>query len=339
MRREPLSGEWTILAPARSLRPGGRGLGDVGVDGERKQGTGSVPACPFCPGNEALTPPEIWAEGRERGGPDSPGWKIRVIPNLYPALGGEDEGKGKGAQRRSRDGISRLARGRHEVIIHTPAHHLPLYRMEPADSVRLMHAYRLRCRALRDVAGVRQILFIVNQGREAGASLEHPHTQVFALPVVPRVLREEIRNSRRLSSRGCPLCTAGEKARRDGRVIAENDGWTALVPFAARLPYETWFVPRRHEPDFARARDGELRAMADIIMRVLAALAGALDDPPYNLWLHTSPCDGKDYHEFHFHLELVPRLAIEAGFEMASGMHINVVPPEEAARRLRESLP
>ncbi len=225
------------------------------------------------------------------------------------------------------------------MIIHTPAHDLPLSRMELPDAVRLMHAYWRRHRALCAIDGVKQVLFIVNQGREAGASLEHPHTQVFALPLVPRALRDEINNSRRLFPGGCPLCAAREEARRDGRVILENEGWMALAPFAARLPYETWFVPRRHEPDFARARDGELRAMAAVITRTLAALAAALDDPPYNLWLHTSPCDGKNYQHYHYHLEAIPRLTTEAGFEMASGMHINVVRPEEAARHLRESLP
>lgn len=310
----------------------GEGAAPAGVE---RGASGAASPCPFCPGNEALTPPEVWAEGREGGVPDTPGWKIRVIPNLYPALEGE-EGEGFPPSASGRGG--RTARGRHEVIIHTPVHDLPLSRMGPDDALRLMHAYRLRYRALCALAGVKQVIFIVNHGREAGASLAHPHTQAFALPLVPRAVRDELRNARGHHDRGCPLCAEREEARRGGRVVLENGGWTALAPFASRLPYETWFVPRRHEPDFGRARDGELRAMADILTRTLAALAHALGDPPYNLWLHAAPCDGKDYHYYHYHLELVPRLAVVAGFEMASGMHINVVDPEEAARKLRESL-
>lgn len=337
LRRDPLGGRWTILAPGRSQRPGGKAREETAVAGGGSEGEadGASFPCPFCPGNEALTPPEVWAEGREGGVPDSPGWKIRVVPNLYPAL----QEEGKGVPRHARGGASRPARGRHEVIIHTPEHDLPLSRMEAEDAVRLMRAYRLRYSALCAVSGVKQVLFIVNHGREAGASLAHPHTQAFALPLVTHVLREELRNARRLYERACPLCAEREEARREGRVVMENDGWTALAPFASRLPYETWFIPRRHEPDFARARDGELRGMAEVLTRTLAALAGALGDPPYNLWLHAAPCDGNRYHFFHYHLELVPRLTVEAGFEMASGVHINVVPPEEAARRLRDSMP
>lgn len=321
LRYDSLIGGWTILAPSRSRRPGGmRG-------GEGRRGP-----CPFCPGNEVLTPPEIWAEGRESGIPDSPGWNIRVIPNLYPALVEVPSPKKRSGQGRR----VRPARGVHEVIIHSPHHHLSLGDMDPDSAVGLMRAYRSRYRELCARPGVRQVLIILNHGREAGASLEHPHTQVLALPLVPTGVREELRRWKKSASRGCPLCSAVEEARREGRVVLENEGWTALTPFASRLPYETWFVPRRHRPDFARTGEAELRSMADVLTRVLKGMSILLHDPPYNLWLHSAPCDGTAPREYHWHLEMMPRLTVTAGFEMASGLYLNPVPPEEAALRLRQ---
>jgi len=316
LRRDLLTGGWTILAPARSRRPGG---------GRERRRRGP---CPFCPGNERLTPPEVWAESEGPRPKDGPGWNIRVVPNLYPALI-ENPGAGGKAGRRI------PARGYHEVIIHSPRHDLSLERMDPESAYRLMRAYRLRYRELCKHPWVRQVLVILNHGREAGASLEHPHTQVFALPLVPRAVREELGSWRRAALRGCPLCAAVEEARREERLILENGSFAALAPFASRQPYETWFVPLRHGEDFSRAGEAELRGMADILSRVLKGLAELLDNPPYNLWLHSAPCDGSEHAYYHWHLELIPRLTVTAGFELASGLFINPLPPEEAARRLR----
>ncbi|MDI6872996.1 galactose-1-phosphate uridylyltransferase [Candidatus Solincola sp.] len=320
LRRDALAGGWTIVAPARSRRPGGG------------RGTGSQKEpCPFCPGNEHLTPPEVWAESDGHRRKDGPGWNIRVVPNLYPALEASfPPGRGRGGRR------VLPAQGFHEVIIHSPRHDLSLARMDPESAYRLMRAYRLRHRALCGHPRIKQVLVILNHGREAGASLEHPHTQVFALPLVPRAVREELGRWRRAGDRGCPLCAAVEEARREGRMVLENPTFAALAPYASRQPYETWFVPLRHRDDFSWAGETELRGMADALCRALRGMAELLGDPPYNLWLHSAPCDGADHAYYHWHLELIPRLAVTAGFEMASGLFINPVPPEEAARRLRE---
>ncbi len=221
------------------------------------------------------------------------------------------------------------------MVIHSPEHGLSLAHMQREDAELLMRVFHMRYRALCALPAVRQVLLILNHGKEAGASIDHPHTQVFALPLVPRAVRDELRNARRLLSRGCPLCTALETARGEGRLVLENGTWAAIAPFAARQPYETWFVPLRHEPDFSRAEEGELRGLADILTRVLAGMSGLLADPPYNLWLHGAPCDGRDHRHYHYHLEMLPRLAVTAGFEMAGGLYINVVTPEDAARDLR----
>lgn len=320
LRRDSLTGGWTIVAPARSRRPGGKRGSDAGKG-----------PCPFCPGNEHLTPPEVWAESERPRRKNGPGWSIRVVPNLYPALDLSPSPEGE-----KRGGRSLPARGFHEVIVHSPRHDLSLARMDPESAYRLMRAYRSRYRALCAHPEVRQVLIILNHGREAGASLEHPHTQVFALPLVPRWVREELGRWRR--ARVCPLCAAVEEARREGRVVLENRTFAALAPYASRQPYETWFVPLRHGHDFSRAGDAQLRGMADALRRVLRGMAELHGDPPYNLWLHSAPCEGGAHAYFHWHLELVPRLTVTAGFEMASGLFINPVPPEEAAGKLREAL-
>lgn len=323
IRRNPVTGARTILAPERSRRPGA-----VPVPGEKQA------PCPFCTGNESLTPPEIWAVGREKGPADSPGWKLRVIPNLYPALA--PDAKGGGWKRGIR--VGRPARGYHEVIVHSPHHERSLADMNPEGAVRLMGAYRLRYEQLASQSWVKQVLMILNHKKEAGTSIAHPHTQVFALPIVPRAVRDELRETRRHHKRGCLICAVVEEAREDGRMVLENERWVAFTPYASRSPYETWFVPHRHEPDFAKVKKDVINGMADILHRVLRGLSQLLDDPPYNLWLHSAPCDGKDYPFYHWHVELAPRITIGAGFELATGTYIDIVSPEDAARRLGEAV-
>lgn len=318
-----MTGAWSILAVGRSRRPGA-------VPGAAK----AEPACPFCPGNESLTPPETWAAGREGGAPDTPGWKVRVVPNLYPAFMPEAEGRGwrKGTR------VGRPALGEHEVIINSPHHDRSLGDMDPAEAELLMWAYRERYLHFASKPEVKQVQIIVNHKQEAGASMEHPHTQVFVMPMVPRAVADELREARRLARRGCALCAALEEARDDGRIVAGNDTWAAYVPYAARAPFEVRFAPRRHTPDFASCEEDELRDMAENLCGVLRGLSGLLGNPAYNLWLHTAPCDGGDHSRYHWHVEMVPRIIVSAGFEFATGMCINVIAPEEAARQLREKM-
>jgi UDPglucose--hexose-1-phosphate uridylyltransferase len=233
--------------------------------------------------------------------------------------------------------VGRPAHGDHEVIIHSPDHQRSLADMERGEAARLIRAWLERYRHHAAQPDVKQVQIIINHKREAGASLEHPHTQVFVLPVVAGAILGELREARRRSARGCPLCAAVEEAREDGRVILDNGGWVAFVPYAARAPFEVRFSPRRHNPDFAASDAGGLDGMADILTRVLTGLSALLGNPPYNLWIQTAPCDGGDHGYFHWHVEMVPRIIISAGFELATGMYINILAPEEAARQLREA--
>jgi UDPglucose--hexose-1-phosphate uridylyltransferase len=321
IRRDAVTGTWSILAVGRSRRPGA-------LPGQ----VAGEPICPFCPGNESLTPPETWAVGRQGGPPDSPGWKVRVVPNLYPAF--MPEAGLRGWRRGTRVGLP--AYGDHEVIINSPDHQRSLGDMDGAEATGLIQAYLERYRHFASLPRVKQVQIIINNKREAGASLDHPHTQVFVLPIVTRAIAGELHEARRRSGRGCPLCLEIEEAREDGRVVLENEGWTALVPYAARAPFEMRFVPRRHSPDFGSSGEDEIAGMADMLTRALKALSGLLGNPPYNLWLHSSPCDGKDYAYYHWHLEMVPRIIVSAGFELATGMSLSILAPEEAARQLRE---
>lgn len=320
IRRDPLSGAWSILATGRSRRPGA-------VPGASRE-----PACPFCPGNESMTPPEVWSAGRKGSAPDTPGWEIRVVPNLYPAL--VPEAGERGLRKSGRVGMP--ARGDHEVIVHSPEHGLSLGAMDARRATGLLEAWQARYRHFAAMAHVRYVQVIVNHKREAGASLGHPHAQVFALPVVPRAILDELRESRRRMG-SCPLCAEAEEAREDGRVVAENRAWRAFVPYAARAPFEMRFAPLRHAGDFAASGREELAGLAEVLTRSLGALSKLLGDPAYNLWVHAAPCDGKGYQYYHWHLEMIPRIVISAGFELATGMYLNIMDPREAARQLRVS--
>jgi UDPglucose--hexose-1-phosphate uridylyltransferase len=321
IRRDAVTGVRSIMAPSRSKRPH-----TTRDDAEQ--------LCPFCPGNEAMTPPEVWALGRKGSLADTPGWEVRVIPNLYPAL--EPDLPEKGWRRGNR--IGRPARGYHEVIINSPVHDLTLARMDLARALKLMLAWRSRYSELASFPQVAQVLIIVNHGPEAGASIEHPHTQVIALPLVPELTLDELRNTSNAWPRKCLLCEDVVEARDDGRVTAENASWTAFTPYASRLPYEVRLVPISHKPALDGASDAELEALAQILPSSLAALSRVLDDPPYNLFIHCAPCDGKDYQHYHWHLEIIPRHEKSAGFEIGSGMYITTCDPNEAAEKLREAM-
>ncbi len=321
LRRDPVTGVWSILATGRSRRPGA------------VPGAGAEPACPFCPGNEGLTPPEVWAAGRDGSPPDTPGWTVRVVPNLYPAF--MPEARGRGWRRGTRTG--RPARGEHEVIVNSPHHDRSLGDMEPAEAAGLLRAWRERYRHFASRPSVKHVQIIINHKREAGASLDHPHTQVFVMPMVPRAVADELREFRRFPGGKCPLCASVEEAREDKRTVAENGTCTCFVPYAARGPFEMRLAPLHHQPDFAAVEDGVLADMAELLIRTLGGLSKVLGNPAYNLWLHSSPCDGKDHRRYHWHVEVVPRIIVSAGFELSTGMCLNVLAPEEAARLIRQA--
>ena len=291
-------------------------------------------ACPFCEGREADAGPEILA-WREGGPANVPGWSVRVVPNRHPML--RIEG---GADVRShglfetRDGL-----GAHEVIIETPLHDQPLHTLDADRLWRVLWAWRTRLQDLKRDSRFASVVIFKNHGRAAGARLDHSHSQLVAFPILPPGLAEKVQNgARHLAATGrCIFCDLiGEELADPRRVICDQGAVLALAPFASRVPFETWLMPRDHEPRFEDTADSTLKTLAEKLRRVLSRIDWALERPAYNLVLHSAPLSGDADKAFHWHLEILPRVTRFSGLEWGSGMHRNPVAPEEAARVLRE---
>ena len=325
LRKDPVVGRWVIISTERARRPS-----DVAGEPVRPVGD----ACVFCEGREAQTPPELLA-GRPGGGPaDGPGWTYRVVPNKFPALRieGELEPEGEGVFDRM-DGV-----GAHEVVIETPRHDGSLATLSPDAVTDVLVACRDRIADLKKDPRFEYILIFKNHGEAAGASLEHPHSQLIATPIIPSMVAEELAGAARyfeLKER-CVWCDIVRQESRAGRrLVLEGDGFVALAPFAPRLPFETWILPARHRAAFEDAGVEELRGLAGVLGEFLRRMNRVLRDPPYNFMLHTAPLREPPGDSFHWHLEVIPKLTRVAGFEWGSGFFINPVPPEDAAEALR----
>jgi UDPglucose--hexose-1-phosphate uridylyltransferase len=319
LRQDPLSGGWVAITAGRAARPEAF-LGDVGTP------RGPL-GCPFCPGNEHMTPPEVWADRDPGTEPDRPGWRVRVVPNKFPAFAGPP------AQARYNGGLYRSVptAGLHEVVIHNPDHEATLADLPAAAVARVMAAWRRRLAAHRDQA-FGAVLVIVNQGRTAGASLEHPHSQVFATAGRPDRVQAEVD---RLAGDDCAAC-ATVAAERDGpRLVGANGDLLTLCPWASAAAFEALLLPAAHRPRFEEGDADADTAMAVSLRDLLRRFRGvAGDHGPYNLVLHSAP-PGVD--DFHWHLHLLPRLTTYGGFELATGVIINVVDPDRAADALRSA--
>jgi len=326
LRRDAVSGRWVIIATDRAARPTDFiKPKDVPQDRDR---------CPFCAGREHETPPEILALRPAGGGANTPGWEVRVVPNKYPALRIEGNlGIVGGPLFEHMDGV-----GAHEVIIETPEHDTHLGLLPTPHVEKVLWAYRERYLDLDRDPRFRYALLFRNHGRSAGASLAHPHSQLIALPVLPRRAEEELEVARAYFAEHarCLYCDVLEAELEAGqRIVYENEGFVAYEPYASRFPFETWIVPRRHTASFGDLPDEDLPDAADALGQTLYRLHAVLDNPPYNFILHTAPYDPIPGHFYHWHIEIMPRLTQVAGFEWGTGFYINVTPPEEAARFLR----
>lgn len=304
---------------------------DFALAGEVRKGG----ACPFCPGNEDKTPPEVLAY-RPGGGPaDTPGWRVRVVPNKFPALRIEGElGERPGGLHPHMNGI-----GAHEVIVESPDHDASPGKQPPEQLAEALRAIRDRYQDLRGDRRFKYIQVFKNSGSTAGASLEHPHWQLIATPMVPAEVEEELRGARRYFevTGDCVYCDlAGEESSLHERVLEETEKFVAFCPYASRFPYETWVVPKHHRADFGSISEEEIVGLAQLLQRVIRRLEVAFGDPPYNVLLHTSPLEGGAEKYYHWHLEILPRLTITAGFEWGTGYFINPTAPELAALSLNE---
>lgn len=325
---------WVIITDERGRRPR-----DFITEREKVV----MSACPLCYGNEDKTPPEVFAIRPDGSRPNTPGWKVRVIPNKYPALRieGELEKRGKGLY----DAMNGI--GAHEVIVENPDHERSLAELSPAEITDVLRAYRARLIDLRKDARFRYILIFKNHGAEAGAGIPHSHSQLIAVPITPPVTSTELSVCRKYyeQKERCLLCDLLHQEREEKVRIVRDDGdFVVYAPYASCFPFELRIVPARHSHDFALMDDGELAGLAATLKDALLRLRSVLRDPPYNFVLHNSPPMhlrlgksaywGSIPYDYHWHIELVPRLTKIAGFEWGSGFYMNPTPPEEAARFL-----
>jgi UDPglucose--hexose-1-phosphate uridylyltransferase len=347
IRIDQLTGSRVLVTPARSDRPddfSGRSWkpGDGGGDGDGEN-------CPFCEGAESATPPEVDADRPDGSAPNGPGWITRSFPNLYPALvpeaGMKAEAGAQSAFAASGDPLlassrgsepdlflARPATGHHEVVVNSPGHMASITELDPEGLAVAVEAWRRRMRAHPNAAYVQLIL---NQGPDSGASLEHSHAQLGAAPFVPAAIARERERftSYRERTAGASLLedVLREEIRRGERLVAIDDEVALICPWASRWPYEMRLIPRK-----ASARFEEDDVGSAMLHRALGALVEVFgDNPQLNLWVKTAP---RGVEHFHWHLDLAPRLEPASSFEMATGVEVNLVPPEGAASELREAI-
>lgn len=304
---------------------------DLGVDTEIEE-TG---VCPFCPGNEHLTPREIFAI-RDKGTVNDPNWKIRVVPNKFPALRVEGDLNSEGIGLYDKmNGI-----GAHEVIIETPDHERRLSEYNEHEIELMLHVFRERMLDLKKDSRLKYTLIFKNEGHAAGATQKHGHSQLIALPIVPKTVMEELKGSETYFNykHRCIYCDIVRQELKDGeRLIMENPDFVVIAPFASRHPFETWILPRHHEPFYEETSNEQFVFLAKTLSQTVRRLEKALGRRrlSYNLTLHTTPFGDYDTVYYHWHIEITTRLTKIAGFERGSGFYINPTPPEEAAAYLR----
>ena len=328
LRKDPITGRWVIISLERGKRP-------TDFQDQRTKKRGGF--CPFCAGNERTTPNEILAyrDGDRKNGP---GWRVRVVPNKFPALQIEGDLNKQG------DGIFDKMNGigAHEVIIEGPDHNATLATLPLTAVEEILWAYRDRMEDLKKDTRFQYALVFKNEGLTAGATLEHSHSQLIALPIVPIQVQEELDGSKRhydLKER-CIYCDIIRQELHAGaRVVQETQLFIAIAPYAPRFPFETWILPKKHASCYGCSTKDDFRELAALLQDLLKRLDRALSYPPYNYVIHTSPFKDEQNDYYHWHLELMPKLTNAAGFEWGSGFHINPTPPEDAAKFLREIKP
>jgi UDPglucose--hexose-1-phosphate uridylyltransferase len=326
LRKDPIIGRWVIIAAERGRRPNSF---------HSIVRTSSPRLCPFCPGHEDSTPPEILAYRAPGTEPNKPGWTLRVFPNKYPALVIE------GTLSREPYGLYDKMNGigAHEVIVETATHAHDMVQMSDEEIRNVFWAYRERMLDLERDRRFQYIMVFKNHGEAAGASLEHSHSQLIATPIIPKRVDEEIRGAKKYFEfkERCVFCDIIRQELKDKeRVVMDYDSFLTIEPFASRFPFETWLLPKTHQSSFLEMSESDFSILAKSFKDTLRRLKLALNDPSFNFILHTRPI-AKDHHEYyHWHFEIIPKLTKVAGFEWGSGFYINPTPPEEAAAYLRE---
>lgn len=328
LRRDPITGRWVIVDTDHPNTP---------ADFEHEEHSWKGGVCPFCYGNESLTPPEIDSFRDPHTGPNTSGWQVRVVPNKFPALQIE------GDLDRAGSGIYDMSNGigAHEILIETPYHHkdIPDLLDEEIEKIIIM-----LCRRALDLVKDRRLKYIMvfkNYGPAAGASLEHPHTQIIALPMVPKNVKEEIEGARRYFEYRdrCIFCDIIRQEKQDDeRIILENNHFLAFCPFVSRFPFEIWIIPKKHSSYFCHMSPEEIPDLAVMLKDIISRIKKIFANPAYNFIIHSSPvetAEGVEY--YHWHIEFMPNLTRVAGFEWGTGFYLVQTSPELAAQYLNKS--
>lgn len=324
LRYNIVTGDWVIIAPERSRRPMEHVVAGQPLPPQPQH----LLTCPFCPGNEAETLPEVY----RMSGPD--GWLARVVPNRFPALSRTgDRTRHMGSLHRHVSAV-----GVHDVVVEHRRHDLTIAGMQPEDVARVLWVYRERFRQIREDTRIEAIVVFRNHRESAGSSLHHPHSQILATPIVPAQFRERIETAiRHYDTFGeCVFCAMVRNEVDEGsRMIEATEHFVAFIPYAAVTPFHTWIVPRRHASSFDAITDVEINDLGAVLRSILARMEIGLENPAYNYIIRTIPIRTLNTEYFHWYLTIVPRLTYTAGFELGSGMFINATLPEENAEFLR----
>ncbi len=331
LRYNSATREWVIISTERAKRPEDFALNPCAISGDARD------KCPFCPGHEDKSPKEIYALRDPGTQPSTPGWQVRVVPNAFPALASE----GAPTRSKTKAGFVKMnGVGEHEVIIESPEHDQVIATMELAQVEKVMLTYKERFIALSNDPRIESIILFKNHGRGAGTSLSHPHSQLVALPVIPRSMHErlEIGQEHYDEFGSCLYCDLIEMEKAEGeRIVTQNEKFIAFVPFASRMPFEMWVLPKNHSSGFEEITDQECRDLAGIMKDVLGKLYRAVNNPDFNYAVYSSPCGQRELAHYHWNIKIFPRVSNPAGFEVGSGLTINSVVPEMAAQYLRDA--
>jgi UDPglucose--hexose-1-phosphate uridylyltransferase len=339
LRYNPIHQGWVSIAMERGMRPS-----DFIKPVDEKPGGGF---CPFCQGNEHVTPPEVYALRPDGSPPNGPGWELRVVPSRFRALAMEGE------LNHETDGIFEKMNGFgvHEVVIETPQHDLDMadYPLEHLEEI--IQALLSRLIDLKKDPRLRYVMIAKNHGGIAGASLAHSHTQLIAAPMIPPVVSTELASAREYyREKGrCLFCDVIEQElKAEERIVSQNDDFVTLAPFASQGPFELLIAPKKHQHAFAQVTESQVASLAWALKDALTRLKLTLQDPAYNLAFHVAPNTSAQPPSgdwttlemaFHWHVEVIPRLVQVHGFERGMGFYVNFTPPEQAAAYLREAGP
>jgi UDPglucose--hexose-1-phosphate uridylyltransferase len=323
LRQDLVTGDWVVIATGRAKRPE-----DFAVQKRAVVEEDPDKPCFFCYPEETGQEKDILIYKKADGD-----WSLRVFPNKYPAFSRSrapkhfEEGPYFGM-----DGT-----GYHELII-TRDHHKQIAMLDPIEVAEIIDAYQDRYIDLMSKKSVNYIEIFHNHGKEAGASIAHPHSQLMAIPVISPYVKGELDGAESYwkTNKDCVYCAMVEwEANHEKRVIFENNNFIAFCPYSSRAAFEVWVMPKKHKPYFERILDKEKIELAEALQISIEKIYKALGDPAYNFYLHTSPCDGKDYPHYHWHIEILPRTGIWAGFELSTGIEISTIQPEAAAEYLK----